>query len=387
MAQATTRRGVHPRVTVREMAEAHNRAWRHPAQAMSTWPGADATDPRLLEFNASTEWWDLLRALEITLLVTREYEHLVIGMRATDSGPEVSYLPLPHPSGITVDRTQDAIYIASTRNPNQVYAFRASTPGGALLPSRSWFLPGRLYIHDLALVGGELCANAVGENAVVAIDREGGYSRRWWPRAIETDTGPAFELNYLQLNSIAAGATLETSFYSASTDRMSKRRPGHLNFPVDKRGVIFSGCTREAVVRGLTRPHSARLHDNRLWVDNSGYGEFGVVCGSRFESVVRLQGWTRGLTFVDDVAFVATSRVLPRFHQYAPGLDASCAECALHAVDLRSGRTLAGLRWPAGNQIFGLDWLPSRAASGLPFEIGAQPDLAVQRFYRHESEP
>jgi uncharacterized protein (TIGR03032 family) len=238
----------------------------------------------------------------------------------------------------------------------------------------------------MALVDGELCANAVGENAVIVVHPDGGYSRKWWPATIETDAGPAFGPNYLQLNSIAAGETLETSYYSASTDRMSKRRPGHQNFRVDKRGVIFSGDTREVVVRGLTRPHSARLHAGRVWVDNSGYGEFGVTCGERFEPVARLSGWTRGLTFVEDIAFVGTSRVLPRFQHYAPGVDVSSAECALHAVDAQSGRTLASVRWPAGNQIFGVDWLPSRAVSGLPFASGGSEQRAVQRFYRYESE-
>src|SRR5439155_7446833 len=104
----------------------------------------------------------------------------------------------------------------------------------------------------------------------------------WWPRCIETADGPDFGRNYLQLNSIAAGPDLAGSFFSASTDQPSARRPGHRNFAVDRRGVIFAGATREAVVRGLTRPHSARLQGGRVWVDNSGYGELGVVEAGRF---------------------------------------------------------------------------------------------------------
>src|SRR5204863_6287126 len=135
--------------------------------------------------------------------------------------------------------------------------------------------PGCLYLHDLALVGGELYGNAVGQNAVVRLSPEGRYERVWWPRSIERAGRPDFRRNYLQLNSIAAGRDLAGSFFSASAEAPSPRRPGQRHFPVDRRGVIFSGATREPVARGLTRPHSARLWQGALWVDNSGYGEVG----------------------------------------------------------------------------------------------------------------
>ena len=60
---------------------------------------------------------------------------------------------------------------------------------------------------------------------------------------------------------------------------------------------------------------------------------------ARSEPVSRLPGWTRGLSFCKDVAFVGTSRVIPRFRHYAPGLDVERSVCALHAVD-SSGRVL-----------------------------------------------
>jgi len=189
----------------------------------------------------------------------------------------------------------------------------------------------------------------------------------WWPAAVDAPSGPDFRRNYLQLNSIAAGADLERSFFSASAERISSRRPGHLNFPVDQRGVIFSGKTREPAVRGLTRPHSARLHRRRLWVANSGYGELAYADGERSVPHARLPGWTRGLCFRGDVAFVGTSRVIPRFRRYAPGLDVDRSVCGVHAVDVPSGRVMGSLTWPSGNQIFAVDWLPRSSTLGFPF--------------------
>jgi uncharacterized protein (TIGR03032 family) len=153
---------------------------------------------------------------------------------------------------------------------------------------------------------------------------------------------------------------------------MSARRPGHKNFPVDGRGVIFSGDTREPVASGLTRPHSARLHEGRLWVDNSGYGEVGTIEDGHFRSVARLAGWTRGLCFSGHVAFVGTSRVIPRFRHYAPGLDVATSRCAVHALDMTTGRLLGSLTWTHGNQLFALDVVPRSFSKGFPFQVGAK---------------
>ena len=153
--------------------------------------------------------------------------------------------------------------------------------------------------------------------------------------------------------------------------------------------MIFDGATREPMARGLTRPHSARLHRGRLWVANSGYGELGVIRDGAFVPVSRLPGWTRGLCFHGRVAYVGTSRVIPRFRQYAPGLDVETSTCGVHAVDIATGRILGSLTWPHGNQIFGLDWAPGGMTTGFPF-AGGDPTLgtdqeAVLRF-RHQTD-
>lgn len=376
----------------------HDAEWRAPAQIASQWREAAETAPELLHGVARGAWWETLAACGVTLLVTREYEHLIMALRATEHGPAVSFMRIPHPSGLTVDRARGAVHVASTRNPNQVYDLAPvdgllprrdvkvdAQHGRPLVPIRSRFLPGCLYLHDLALIGGRLHANAVGQNAVIRLGDAGRYEQVWWPRCIETDVGPIFDRNHLQLNSIAPGDDLAASFFSASTDAISRRRPGHRNFAVDRRGVIFSGATREPVVRGLTRPHSARLHAGRLWVDNSGYGELWRVQDGRAEVVARLPGWTRGLCFHGRVAFVGTSRVIPRFRQYAPGLDVATSVCGVHAVDVESGAVLGSLVWPNGNQIFALDWAPSSLTSGFPFAAGRhRPDRAKSLFYAFE---
>ncbi len=356
----------------------HHAEYRDPHQIVSQWRQAGEIDPRLLEYTVRGDWWDVLARTELTLFITREYEHLAIALTVGRSRPHITYLHLPHPNGMCIDEKNSSLSIASTRNPNVVFEFAPCSESmtkeklsgnqeGVLLPQRAQFFPGCLYIHDLARIGDDLYANAVGLNAVVRLPNRGNPELVWWPRCIDTKTGPRIDKNYLQLNSIAPGKSLAQSFFSASAAQPGRRRPGHLNFPVDRRGVIFAGATREVIGVGLTRPHSARLRNGEIWVDNSGYGQVGRIVNGKFESNFQLSGWTRGLYFHNDLAFVATSRVLPRYRHYAPGLDSEKCESGVHVLDLKTGRVLGSLLWPRGNQIFAIEGMPNRVTSGFPF--------------------
>lgn len=376
------------------MWQRHHAEWRDAAQVTTQWQEAAGIDPTLLRARTRGPWWELLDRLAITLLVTREYEHLAMGFSVVGGRPLTTFLCIPHPSGIVADRERGIVHLASTRNPNQILAFapvegeEALRNGGAphepqrpLAPMQARFYPGSLYLHDLALIGGVLHANAVGQNAIVRLGRDASCEPVWWPRAIETAGAPDFTRNYLQLNSIAAGADLAGSYFTASSATRSSRRPGHRNYPVDRRGVVFDGATREPLAGGLTRPHSARLRDGAIWLDNSGYGEVGAIADGRFEPLARLSSWTRGLAFHEDVAFVGLSRVIPRFRQYAPGLEVERSVCGVVALDAASGAELARIQWPSGNQVFGIDWLPREVTHGFPFTARRRRSPASERLF------
>jgi uncharacterized protein (TIGR03032 family) len=338
---------------------------RDPAQITGLW-NHPSVNPKLLEARADKGFTQTLGRLGVTLLVTREYEHLVLALKPR----QTTWMALPHPSGLLADRSTQTLHIACTRNPNLLMELRGET----LLPARARFLPGSLYLHELALIGKKIYANAVGQNAIVSLDYTQGAKRVWWPAALDGKKR-AFDKNYLQLNSIAAGKTLKTSFFSASSDRIKSKVPGDPKFPVDRQGVLFSAQTREPVAWGLTRPHSARLRAGELWVNNSGYGEVGRVRNGKLEPLISLGGWTRGLCFIQNVLFVGVSKVLPRFQAYAPGLELKKSWCGIAAVDPQSGRLLGRLVWPQGNQIFSIDWMRK---ARLPFGSGQNPH---QTFY------
>jgi uncharacterized protein (TIGR03032 family) len=371
----------------------HHGELRDPHHVVVQWEWGSDVDPRLLERRVRGDFWGAVEQAGGSLIVSREYEHLLVALTVRRGRPRVSYLRLPHPSGIAVDSEGQRLHVASTRNPNMLFDFSpcrrfvdrrgVASPRDletALLPVRCRYLPGALYTHDLARLGRRLLANAVALNAVVDIDERGGAHPVWWPESIDGPRGPRHDRNYLQLNSIAAGRTIAESYFTASVEAPRARRPGDPRFPVDRQGVVFSGRTRRVVARGLTRPHSARLQGGRLLVANSGYGERVEIRGGRVETVARLPGWTRGLGGDARLAFVGTSRVLPRFRAYAPGLDPGRCECGVHAVDLRSGRIVGSLLWPEGNQIFAAELAHGLDTIGFPF-TASRSARRVERFF------
>ena len=116
----------------------------------------------------------------------------------------------------------------------------------------------------------------------------------------------------------------------------------------DKRvdgGCVIDVATNEVVLRGLSMPHSPRWYRDRLWLHNSGTGEFGTVdlATGRFEPVCFCPGYLRGLAFIGDYAVLGTS--LARDNKTFQGLPldellkdkAAEPRCGLQVVDLRTG--------------------------------------------------
>jgi uncharacterized protein (TIGR03032 family) len=110
-------------------------------------------------------------------------------------------------------------------------------------------------------------------------------------------------------------------------------------------GVVIDVASGEIVCSGLSMPHSPQLHDGRLWLLNSGAGEFGYVdlASGRFEPVAFCPGYARGLAFAGGHALIGLS--LARENRTFSGLplDAALAardvapRCGLAIVDLGSG--------------------------------------------------
>lgn len=98
-------------------------------------------------------------------------------------------------------------------------------------------------------------------------------------------------------------------------------------------------------------PHSPRWYRDRLWLLNSGDGQFGRVDlrSGAFEPITFCPGYARGLAFYDNFAVIGTSRPREATFRGLP-LDANLAErkavarTGLQVIDLASGDAVHWLR-------------------------------------------
>jgi uncharacterized protein (TIGR03032 family) len=110
-------------------------------------------------------------------------------------------------------------------------------------------------------------------------------------------------------------------------------------------GVVIDVQSGEVVASGLSMPHSPRLYDGKLWIHQSGTGEFGHVNlqTGMFEPLVALPGFPRGLAFHDKWAVIGLSK--PREDSGFDGLpigdrlarDQTAAQCAIIVFNLETG--------------------------------------------------
>ena len=109
-------------------------------------------------------------------------------------------------------------------------------------------------------------------------------------------------------------------------------------------GLVLDVPSGEVVCSGMSMPHSPRWYQGKLWLHNSGTGEFGYVDmdKGRFEPVAFCPGYLRGLGFIGDYAVVGLS--IGRENTFTglalqDNLDkkGAMARCAIQVVSLKNG--------------------------------------------------
>jgi uncharacterized protein (TIGR03032 family) len=109
-------------------------------------------------------------------------------------------------------------------------------------------------------------------------------------------------------------------------------------------GCVIDITSNQVISRGLSLPHSPRFYQGKLWLLNSGTGEFGYIelKSGKFEPVIFCPGFLRGLAFISNYAIIGLSK-LPYATPSGLKLDETLAKhqtvphCGLMVVDLKTG--------------------------------------------------
>jgi uncharacterized protein (TIGR03032 family) len=140
-------------------------------------------------------------------------------------------------------------------------------------------------------------------------------------------------------------------------------------------GVLIDVENNEILAGGLSMPHSPRWYAGKLWVLNSGSGGLGTVDPGtgRYEEVVSLPGFTRGLDFVGPLGFVGLSQV----RESAVFSGIAIAErpfeercCGVWVVNIQTGQVVAFVKFEDGVQeIFAVQTLRRRRPDVLNDDV------------------
>ncbi len=140
-------------------------------------------------------------------------------------------------------------------------------------------------------------------------------------------------------------------------------------------GCVVEIATNRVLCDGLSMPHSPRWHAGRLWLLNSGEGEFGYLdlASGKFVAIAQCPGFARGLTFVGDYAVIGISKL--RDNTFSSGLAiAGYLEerhirqtCGLLVIDTRSGALVHWLNIEGVvTELFDVAFLPGKPRPFTP---------------------
>jgi uncharacterized protein (TIGR03032 family) len=291
----------------------------------------------------------LLRRLGASLMVTTYQAGKLVMVRDEGAQLNAHFRSLHAPMGLALYRDRLAVGTAV-----QVWEYvdvpavtaKLDPPGrhdACFLP-RSCHVTGNINIHELAWgIGEELWAVNTRFSCLCTFDRSASFTPRWRPPFVSA-LEPTDRCHLNGLAMIEGRARFITAL--GATDAPAGWRENKA-----RGGIVMDVESGAILSHGLSMPHSPRWHAGRLWVCESGDGTLGYLDprSGRYEAVAVVPGFTRGLDFAGDFAFVGLSQV----RESAVFSGISITErlrpeertCGICVVDLAQGEPIALLRF------------------------------------------
>ena len=308
----------------------------------------------------STNFPALLEAMGASLVVSTYQAGKMVVFRAKGGKLSMLLRTFDKAMGLAVDPRRIAIattyQIWTLRNSPHVAAKMepAGQYDGCFLP-RTSHVTGNIDCHEVAWADGELWVVNTLFSCLCTLEPDYSFVPRWRPpfvtRLVRHDrchlNGVAFE----------DGRPKYVTVFG-ETDEPEGWRPNKIDG-----GCLIDVESGETIVRGLSMPHSPRIHDGRLWLLDSGNGRLATVDrdNGRLETVADLPGYTRGLAFAGRLAFVGLSKIRETaiFGGVPIAERPEERKCGVSVVDAQAGRIVAFLEFDNGvEEIFDVQILP-----------------------------
>ena len=197
---------------------------------------------------------------------------------------------------------------------------------------------GDLDLHDLAYQNGKIIAVNTRFSCVSSFDENFSFRPIWSPPFITENTPEdRCHLNGLELEN---GKLKYVTALGTGNTKESWRDS------IKTGGMLMDIPTNKILLDNLSMPHSPRLYNDRLFLLESAKGELVEIDRNTMEkrTVVKLNGLVRGLSIVNDLAFIGISKVREKSSTFSKLDDSVKAEYAsIHIVDINHGAILGQL--------------------------------------------
>jgi uncharacterized protein (TIGR03032 family) len=336
-------------------------------------PGPAPADENPFRYVHSTEFADLLSQLGVSLFVSTYQAGKLVVVRAAEGRISTLLRSFEQPMGLAVDQRRLAV---GTRN--QIWILRnapdiapqVESPGrhdACYLP-RSCHVTGDIRGHEIAWGGDELWIVNTRFSCLCTLHADFSFVPHWRPPFV---TALAAE-DRCHLNGLAI-VDGRPKFVTTlgESDTADGWRPNKA-----RGGCVIDVASGQIVARGLSMPHSPRVHNGRLWVLDSGTASLLVLdprTGQR-ETVARVPGYARGLAFHDRFAFVGLSKIreTSTFGGLPIAEKIKELQCGVSVIDWTTGQTVGFLQFQAGvEEIFDVQVL---ASVRFPAVVGFQKE-------------
>jgi uncharacterized protein (TIGR03032 family) len=353
------------------------------------WPATPEPLPPLRSVHTTT-FAETLSRFGISLLVTTYQAGKLVVLRADNGVVNTHFRSFPKPMGLALQGGRLAIGTArEIWEYHNIPAVSAKlAPEGkhdACFLPRSGHVTGEVFIHEMAWVsataagkeeggGDELCFVNTRFSCLCTLNREHSFVPRWRPPFV-TALAPEDRCHLNGLGLVDGRVRYVTAL--GETDM-----PGGWRSNKKNGGILMEVPSGEILIRGLSMPHSPRWYQGKLWLLESGTGTIGTVdlSARRYEPIAEVPGFTRGLDFFGDLAFIGLSQVRESAVFSGIPLTERLTErtCGVRVVNLVTGRTVAFLTFEdAVQEIFAVQVLPN---ASFPDLINDEPKVLADSF-------
>ncbi|NEP13532.1 MAG: TIGR03032 family protein [Symploca sp. SIO2C1] len=302
----------------------------------------------------------ILTQLGISLVISTYQAGKLIVLRADDNVINTHFRIFPKPMGLAADTGRLAIGTAhqvwELRNvPAVAHKLEPVGKHDACYLPRNSHITADIDIHDLAWGKQELWFVNTRFSCLCTLDFDHSFVPRWRPNFITALT-PEDRCHLNGLSMVNAEPKYVTALGETDSIRGWREHKAH-------GGVLMDIETNQVLVRGLSMPHSPRWYNDRLWVLESGNGSLATadLASGKIETVTQLPGFTRGLDFWGNLAFVGLSQVRETAIFSGIPLTQRLEEriCGVWVINIETGQTVAFLKFEdAVQEIFAVEVLP-----------------------------